>query len=402
MRYGHHMICINPTSPMQPVGFSSKKRVVSLVRGDLYARCLYLHDKQKILFLTLDSLGVSHDVHKRLEKEVHKSLGYDVHVIISCTHTHYAPSLANAMGFVDADETYIEFVCSRLRVMLNKMPIKEGDLEISVNSMPFNEIGRNRLSSGNDKYVILTYVAFFSDKRPIGNWIIYNCHPTISAEDAPYFSSDYVGVALEDLKKAHPNEFAMFFQGPGGDVSTRFTRKDKSYQEALRFGRILSHQISEFQRQKPDLKEVSLHFLTHHLTLSHHIKDGPTRQPSKMSEKEEREYRGGLALLKKISKHPEHLLPTAHIEQVSLGAYSFFFVPFELFSSYNRYLKKNSFLIGYSQGMGSYVTDVKPKVESYESIIETISEQDKEQLILILRQKASVIEDKETLWEVKQ
>lgn len=387
MIYGYSMIGINPPFSTLPVGFASASRKLSLVKGDLYAQCFYLEDKDtKLCFITLDSLGVSHDIQSIFEQIVHNVLGYDVTLILSSTHTHYAPSLANAMGFVFADLDYVRFVSDRLHIMLSKLNLRETPLTITHHTSNNSEVGRSRLSHLGDDFVTLSVISFYNQTSRMGHWVIYNCHPTILPEDSLYLSSDYIGVLIEEMKRSYPNEFTMFFQGAAGDISTRFTRKEKSYEEVIRMGRLLKKAVDTIIKLPLKKSEVSLTHTHHCIPLSHQFKRIQSLSiPEGISEKEKREFEQGAKMIENIANHPEHLLPEALIEEVNLGAVTLFFQPFELFSSYQKYTNKHQMIIGYSQGMGSYVTQLQPKLPSYESLMETISSTNKQQLIQILK-----------------
>lgn len=387
MIYGYSMIGINPPFPTLPVGFASATRKLSLVKGDLFAQCFYLEDNEtKLCFITLDSLGVSHDIQSAFEQIVHNVLGYDVTLILSSTHTHYAPSLANAMGFVFADTDYVRFVCDRLHIMLSKLKLREHPLIITHHTSTNSEIGRSRLSHLGDEFVTLSVISFYHQNTRLGHWVVYNCHPTILPEDSLYLSSDYIGVFIEEMKRSYPNEFTMFFQGAAGDISTRFTRKEKSYEEVIRMGRLLKKAVDTVLESSLKKSELRLTYKHHSIPLSHQFKSIQSLSiPEGISDKEKREFEQGAKMIENIANHPEHLLPEASIEEVCFGPVTLFFQPFELFSSYLKYTNKQKIIIGYSQGIGSYVTELQPKFPSYESLMETISSANKKQLIQIFK-----------------
>jgi hypothetical protein len=70
-----------------------------------------------------------------------------------------------------------------------------------------------------------------------------------------------------------------------------------------------------------------------------------------------------------------------------MGLSTLIFNPFELFSSYSRYLPVNGVLIGYSQGYAGYMSDIDSAYASYETLLEIYSDQDKQRLIDIIRSK---------------
>jgi neutral ceramidase len=388
MKYGHHAICINPNSMMMPVGYIERQNPISTTKGDLYARAFYIEDSEKLCFITLDSLGVCTSVQKLFETTVKEILGSDVTLILSSSHTHYAPSLTQALGYIKTNDSYVKFVQSRLRALLMNMKIRDAHLSVDCNQMNQTLIGRSRISGNNDDYVILHLLRFYDQNQRIGNFIIYNCHPTISDAQVAHFTSDYVGVTLETLSKNHPGEFFMFFQGPAGDISTRFTRKNRSYEEVIRMGRLLGDSVNAMMKHAPKPKELKLSRKRLDYTIEGKLKSSDSFVISaQASDREISEFENAKNIVKDMSSYPQLLHQQITIDIIQMGLSTLIFNPFELFSSYSRYLPVNGVLIGYSQGYAGYMSDIDSAYASYETLLEIYSEQDKQKLIDIIRSK---------------
>jgi neutral ceramidase len=388
MKYGHHAICINPNSMMMPVGYIERQNPISTTKGDLYARAFYIEDIEKLCFITLDSLGVCTSVQKLFETTVKEILGSDVTLILSSSHTHYAPSLTQALGYIKTNDSYVKFVQSRLRALLMNMKIRDAHLTVDCNQMNQTLIGRSRISGNNDDYVILHLLRFYDQNQRIGNFIIYNCHPTISDAQVAHFTSDYVGVTLETLSKNHPGEFFMFFQGPAGDISTRFTRKNRSYEEVIRMGRLLGDSVNAMMKHAPKPKELKLSRKRLDYTIEGKLKSSDSFVISaQASDREISEFENAKNIVKDMSSYPQLLHQQITIDIIQMGLSTMIFNPFELFSSYSRYLPVNGVLIGYSQGYAGYMSDIDSAYASYETLLEIYSDQDKQRLIDIIRSK---------------
>lgn len=171
-------------------------------------------DGREVILITFDSLGISQDVQERMEESLRQSIGEDALIIFSCSHTHYAPSLCNALGFIEENTPYLESLDIKLLNLVRNCRMSEdAQLTVSYQVRNFTGVGRCRLSQGSDQFVLAGVLSFFKEGLRIGNFLIYNCHPTISAEDADYLSSDYPGAALDILKQRYPKEFFLFLQG---------------------------------------------------------------------------------------------------------------------------------------------------------------------------------------------
>ncbi len=388
MKYGQNAICINPNSLMMPVGYMERQNLISTTKGDLYARAFYIEDNEKLCFVTLDSLGVSTQVQKLFDNTVKEVLGLDVTLILSCSHTHYAPSMTQAFGYIKTNDSYVKFVLSRLRAMLMNMKIREATLNIDCNQMNQSLIGRSRISGNSDDYVILHLLRLYDRNQRIGNLVVYNCHPTISDVQVGHFTADYVGVMLEMLAKTHPGEFFMFFQGPSGDISTRFTRKNKTYEEVIRMGRLLAGSVNELMKRSAKPKELKLSRQRFEYSI-----EGKLKSPqqftisSDASDKEKSEFENAKTILENWATLPHLLHQDITIDVINMGISTLYFNPFELFSSYTKYLPVNGILIGYSQGYAGYMSDIDTDQASYETLMEIFSNQDKQQLIDIISKK---------------
>lgn len=387
MKYGHNAICINPNTMMMPVGYIERQNPISTTKGDLYARAFYLEDSEKLCFITLDSLGVCTQVQKLFENTIKEVLGSDVTLVLSSSHTHYAPSLTQAFGYIKTNDSYVKFVQSRLRAMLMNMKIRDAHLTIDCNQMNQTLIGKSRISGNLDDYVILHLLRIYDQNQRIGSFVIYNCHPTISDTQVAHFTADYIGVTLETLSKSHPGEFFMFFQGPAGDISTRFTRKNRTYEEVIRMGRLLADSVNSMMKHAPKPKELNLTRKRYEFSVEGKLKSADQYTISPLaSEREISEFEYAKHILSDWASQPSLLHQHITIDVIRLGLSTLIFHPFELFSSYTRYLPVNGILIGYSQGYAGYMSDVD-SIASYETLLEIYSEQDKQHLVDIIRAK---------------
>ena len=81
----------------------------------LHARCLVLDDGQtRVGLCVLDSCLIPRELADQVKVEIQKATGLAPdHIMISATHTHFAPSLMQALG-TPSDPQYIEFLRPRL------------------------------------------------------------------------------------------------------------------------------------------------------------------------------------------------------------------------------------------------------------------------------------------------
>ncbi len=386
MQFGYREFLINPNHPYLPVGYISSQIPREKVNGDLYGHLLYLKNENcELSILSLDSLSVDPRSTDYLAKVIHESYP-KAKVIINCTHTHYAPALSEEMGLCKLETEYLTQVGEELGKALSKLEVKEGDLFFDYHHVPFNKVGKCRISSGNDDNIYAGVFTLFCNNEPFFHGLFYNCHPTISAEDAPYLTSGYPGYVIEKLKLHNQGNFS-FYNGSDGDVSTRFTRKEKSYDEVIRLGNLLSDCFQSLIAKNKPKYLLNPTYREDILSLHPRIKevDLSTVDKTKLSQKELREIDRGVAFRKLMIDNFENLPRQANIYSVDLGSLKLVFHPFELFSQYNQLIDKDKvLLIGYSGSSLGYLTYPNNSVISYESLIEIPSEKDKQEFLKLL------------------
>lgn len=92
----------------------------------LIRRCLRMEDENReVILITFDSLGISQDVQERMEESLRQSIGEDALIIFSCSHTHYAPSLCNALGFIEENTPYLESLDIKLLNLVRNCRMSE-------------------------------------------------------------------------------------------------------------------------------------------------------------------------------------------------------------------------------------------------------------------------------------
>lgn len=98
------------------------------------------------------------------------------------------------------------------------------------------------------------------------NLIFYNfpCHPTVLCAENLLVSADFVG-SIEGLLGV---DMAVFANGAAGDISTRFTRRESSFEECARMGKIAAQHIRALTDKLPFVDPVPLHGRYATVTLS--------------------------------------------------------------------------------------------------------------------------------------
>jgi len=174
-------------------------------------------------------------------------------IVVVATHTHAGP--VGLFGFQEndgimshvigpyvgfkPDECLIDIIARKiagafLHATNNMRHVTAGTLTGYI-----DEIGKNRIDprGTNDPEVTVTLLQ--SGSGPLCILYSYACHPTVLHQENRYISADFPGFSntqLESITSALP----VYMTGAAGDISTRYTRREKSFDEVKRFGSILA------------------------------------------------------------------------------------------------------------------------------------------------------------------
>ena len=382
MKIGFSEVNIDPIGAYQTAGFAIEKAPSEGTDGSLYVRMLRLNDgKLDFALLTMDSLGVDASVEKELSDTVRGVTGAATKVVIACTHTHFAPSLCSETGLFHVEPRYLAQVKEAVARLAGSCELKEADLRVAYSWMPFDGVGTTRISGKDPRNVYAGALSLFDGENRLGALLFYNCHPTIPQEDSPRFTSEYPGRAVEKLKAAHPGEFFTFLQGADGDVSTRFTRREKSMAESIRLGGVMADCFEKLLARDAKPSEAGISYAEDTFTIHNVAKtlpELPADKQAAMTPKELREYKGGLAIARRMAQMDIPATEQARMSRLSLDGLKLIFAQWEIFSDYNDYIDKdNTLLVCYSNGMPNYLTKPGNTEVSYEVMMELQTEEDK-------------------------
>ena len=223
LQFGIAQRDITPQYPMWAHGYAARDRKSAGVREPLSMGCLAItHGQTRALLFTLDMIGVRADVcaelYELLAQEV--GIGYP-HVMISGSHTHFAPALHGtdfsdpAIGFVDRDEAYVDAVKGQMisaarealrntrpltlettriqvpQVLYNRRTVRGADGMVEMNLMYPEDPSPYRFSPVDAE---LTVHRLVDEHGVHGALVNFGCHPVTGCspdEDAYKFSADY-------------------------------------------------------------------------------------------------------------------------------------------------------------------------------------------------------------------
>lgn len=381
IKYAFDQVSINPEQPYKQAGFAQQISPISEVHDNLFCRIAYFETNEIFVHCSLDSLGITqfNNLKEKIEQSIHAKSNKPVHLVMSATHTHFAP---------DAKEAgYFDFLYRTLIKKINQLHLTTANqLTYAFNYAPFKGIGTCRISTSNTDNIFAETLTIYNQEKRIATFLIHNCHPTIMNGDTPFFSSEYPGLLIAKLQADYPGQFFTFMQGAAGDVSTRFTRKSQDYDSVIELSDCLFEEFKRLLALPQDKKIMNLSYFEKTLELKHEllpIDNLPIDES--LSEREKITLLQGVEVNKNHRRHLDELPKSIQLSCLSFGEYQIVFSINELFSSYIDALNRpTSSLVCYSNGYGPYVTGVDFNLLTYESLSGTFSNDTKKAMMQLI------------------
>ncbi|MDQ3547221.1 MAG: neutral/alkaline non-lysosomal ceramidase N-terminal domain-containing protein, partial [Chloroflexota bacterium] len=205
-----------------------------------------------IAIVSCDLQTISPDVVARVRARVEAERGIPPeHVLVAATHDHAAPG-------GDASERQIPEVDSFYTSPEAEQRIEDGIIaavteafdgrraaELRGQRGEIAGIGRSRNDPAepatSPATVLLAYEP--GSDAPFAAVVNYGCHPSVLGPDSTALTADYPGVLRRELARRLGVESVTFLNAPAGDISTRHTRCEQTFEELERLGLALSDQI---------------------------------------------------------------------------------------------------------------------------------------------------------------
>jgi neutral ceramidase len=227
-------------------GYAARTGVSLGVHDPLLAQLLLLKagDQQAVL-ITMDLLGVGLDFTGRVREGIEQAIGVPPErVMIACSHTH-----SGAAGFLPPHPGIPTVPDPELQRTVERQLVGAAiwaarrlqPARLGVGKGHVQGIGLNRndpQQEVDDEVTVLRLDG--EDRQPLAVVMNYGCHPTVLGYQNQYYSADYPGAGRSTLHQLYPGAVFMFTNGASGDVSARFTRREQSFNEVDRMGRLLA------------------------------------------------------------------------------------------------------------------------------------------------------------------
>lgn len=237
--------------PMAGYGYS---REATDVKARLYARCTVLWDAgSPNVIVTADVLGFARGLHQQIRAEVQKLGVASSDFVLTATHTHNGPVLAEKpdpyMAYGITDTTRIQAYSSDLITAIVSLidetlhaPRTDCTLDYKVLSAGFSF---NRAGLAYVEHDVPTLVARDLQGKPRAVLFGYGAHPVAGGPQLS-FDPDYPGQAIKTIEATGPGVFAQFILGPAGDQDP--PREPRDFTTSDKYGAEIGASIADALR----------------------------------------------------------------------------------------------------------------------------------------------------------
>lgn len=247
---------IDPKIGAQMAGFTERKHGCTGIHDSIEAKALAIESKQqKFVLITSDVIGIDLHVTHRARQLIIKSIA-DIlpeNIIVTATHTHssvYATRLKGAtQNSVDnqdfeGNQTYYEQFIEKIAgvAIWALSNLEEARIGFGTGSVFGLGTNRNNPEGYYDPTVNILKIENSANKV-IGVLAHYACHPTILNHENYLITADFPGYFCRQIETFYPESKAIFLQGSAGNISTRYTKRSSSFNEAERLASILAGEV---------------------------------------------------------------------------------------------------------------------------------------------------------------
>jgi hypothetical protein len=219
-------------------GYSDRVGAAEGAHDALWARALVADDgRARAAVLVADVIGFERSVVERLRRGAARLGVPGAHLLVAGTHTHSGP--AGLTAPLD-DAVVRRTVDGALAALADAIAdLEPGAVRLGAAAAPGVGANRRRPDGPTDDGVRVVCLERPESERH-GALINFACHPTVLSRTNLLYSADYAGYAVRAVEqRLGEDALVLFANGACGDVSTRFTRRAATFEEAERLGGLL-------------------------------------------------------------------------------------------------------------------------------------------------------------------
>jgi neutral ceramidase len=246
---------ITPPVGTPLAGYAFEKLDSLGIHDELWVRAIVLeNDETKFALAVADVIGFDGDLVVKVRNILREHTDIPIeNLVLAATHTHAGPvglfgykEYNNILSLVigpyvgyEPDKCLIDITARKIAGTIINACYDMNEVRVGTLAGSIKEIGKNRRNPEDVSDPDNTVTLLESPSGPVSILYSYACHPTVLHQDNRYISADFPGYSnlqLEKLTTALP----IYMTGAAGDISTRYTRREKTFREVQRFGNILA------------------------------------------------------------------------------------------------------------------------------------------------------------------
>lgn len=377
---GAFEVDITPQIGLPMDGYSARIGVNRGIHDPLLAQILVLDDSYlRVAIVALDVMAVSAVFTDKLRNSLATVLRTTLDAILICaSHTHAAPAGLQDWNPNDPPRTFdpalMAFTEERLIDAAKNAVDRLAPARLAYSVGAIDGIGtdRNRPLPAPDPLV--TTLRFQKpDGTPIAIAFHYACHPTVLGPQLEY-SADFPGAARRRLKAAIPDAVCLYLNGAAGNISTRFTRRNQTFDEVDRLGSLLGERVIELlEHTEPCETTLEVKTITVDLPLRTFAPEITHNFQSSGNQRIDVTRAEGAAIEVKLAQtFKDRTIVPATLSVVQIGPWKLLTVPGEAFNELAADLRQRSpwaLVLGYTNDyLGYFPTQQAINDETYEAL----------------------------------
>ena len=354
--------------------------------------CLLENNNQQTVLVSMDSIGIDSETTKIIKKKLYDSCSIEKsQVFLYATHTHSSYKamrrqstpllnvILNDQVHTKDEEIFYKRMIQSIVKAVEDCQQELMDCEISYIKSKVDSVATNR--NDRDGYYdnSLDVIKIKNQDRIIGCLCVFACHPTILGSDNMKVSSDFVGSLRNTVQQQYPDCTTLFLQGCAAEISTRFTRRNSSFEECQRIGNLIGQEVIKCLQQ-PSLPAVTLFSKVFSIELK--VRNFDKRVENVFESKEKRVLeviKQGEYFQELFSHHKTSESIVTEVSLINFDSFRLCNLPGEPFGEIGRDIKKtmgeNTIVCGYCNDyVGYLVSHEGLKKQSYENYMMLFTE----------------------------
>lgn len=261
LEVGFSKIDITPAGPLEMGGYIGRKEPATGAHDPLFVKALFFQNEEACaLLLSYDLLHLSSEWSRNTKKRLEEKLRIPAdHILMAATHTHSGPAVFSPLQRSESIAAYEESLADKSNRAAEQAITSSQPSRLRANIAHTTGIVRNRRNPSEATSDLLSLVRAEDESGNLrGHVVSFSCHPTVMPPQNLEYSADLFGSAASSVERNARGTFCMMFNGAAGDLSTRFTRKEQTWNELDRLGQKLGRKIIQRGKTAFPLKSYQI------------------------------------------------------------------------------------------------------------------------------------------------